>query len=148
MRPVTRSPAANGPSSAARNQVPNSWESVMARQTRERCARRTIFFSVRWVVDIGTLRVAYYRRPAGNATLWLPINPSRTGRGYAPPRLPAFERLAPVDALCRPFALEPALAGRATAATTAIAFLLRRLPRLARQRLDRRQPPLRQRRLA
>src|ERR1044072_3976036 len=130
MRPVTRSPAANGPSSAARNQVPNSWESVMARQTRERGARRTIFFSMRSVLDIGNLRVAYARRPAGNAPLWLPINPSRTGRGYAPPRLPAFERLAPVDALCRPFALEPALAGRAPAATTAIALPLRCPPPL------------------
>jgi len=52
MFPVICFPAANGPSRRMRNQVPNSCESLIARQTRERGALIVIFFSMRSVVEV------------------------------------------------------------------------------------------------
>ena len=48
--PVSRAPSANGPSKATPNQLPNSFASLTARQTRSRGARRRIVFSIRSVL--------------------------------------------------------------------------------------------------
>src|SRR5579864_679085 len=57
----------NGPSNLTPNQLPNSAESVRARQTRFRGACKSIFFSMRSVL-ICNLRIAYYSGGFGNAT--------------------------------------------------------------------------------
>jgi hypothetical protein len=58
IRPVEVFPAANGPSSLTRNQVPNSSWSVSARQTRYTGAAMSMLFSMRSVIK---------------ATSWLPF---------------------------------------------------------------------------
>src|SRR5271168_4133126 len=55
----TTAPALNGPSTLIPNQLPNSSESVNARQTLFRGARSKIFFSIQSVF-IRNLQVAYY----------------------------------------------------------------------------------------
>src|SRR6476646_7222278 len=59
-------PGLKGPSNLTPNHSPNSRESVMARQTRARGARRRIFFSIRSVTaccDICNLAVAILQQP-------------------------------------------------------------------------------------
>src|SRR5713101_5526296 len=58
--PSRHLPGAKAPSSLTPNQAPNSFASATARQTRDRGARRTTFFSIRSVF-ICNLRVACYR---------------------------------------------------------------------------------------
>src|SRR5258706_16471151 len=63
--PRTVLPAANGPSSVMRNQVPNSFASLIARHTRERGARSTTRFSIRSVLIV-------VFQPVHDAFLFLP----------------------------------------------------------------------------
>src|SRR6185436_17439737 len=63
--PRTVVPAANGPSSVRRNQVPNSLASAIARHTRERGARSTTRFSIRSVLIV-------VLQPVHDALLFLP----------------------------------------------------------------------------
>src|SRR6266700_2196004 len=64
-RPRTVLPAANGPSSVMRNQVPNSFASAIARHTRERGALSTTRFSIRSVLIV-------VLQPIHDAVLFLP----------------------------------------------------------------------------
>src|SRR6266487_4256908 len=64
-RPRTVLPAANGPSSVMRNQVPNSFASAIARHTRERGAWSTTRFSIRSVLIV-------VLQPIHDAVLFLP----------------------------------------------------------------------------
>src|SRR5262245_55174380 len=69
IRPVTRAPATKGPSNWTPNQVPNSFASLTARQTRSRGAFSRAFFSMRSVCEmlsvgvICNLQVAYVTVP-------------------------------------------------------------------------------------
>src|SRR5436190_24205384 len=76
MTPRIGAPGENGRSNSTPNHLPNSWASVMARQTRARGARSRIFFSTRSVLvtDIRNLQVAVvYTRPRHLATSRLQI---------------------------------------------------------------------------